>query len=500
MAVHSTEKVVKNTLLYTAATVAQKAISFVYFFILSSNLAPEKLGAYTGMLAVASLASIGMDLGLTPLLTREAARDEEQAASKLRAVYSIKIPLIFVTQIALWLIAPILIDLTKTETLLLLGASLIVSIDAFTAGSYAVLRARQNIRVESKAILIFQSTVFVSGLIALLTTKNILFIMAALVLGTSTNAFYTIRSARRILGEKIAPDFDRKRIKQTLPLMPAFASAGIFTKIYQQADVVLLRALAGAHSVGLYSIPAKVTTALQTLIPGAMSAAIYPTMSNFAKTDRNRLQTLFTSTFGILYLLSLPIGIFLALLTPPILELVWPRYAAIAPAMRIMLLTIPFLFLPYSTGSLLNALGLEKRNSVNRGVMTALSVGLNLVLIPIFGVLGSAIAFILANALLLCLDIVGLRRQIRLWNSEMKRFILGSSFSALTATILGLALLNFSAAPERGIGVFSFGTLRLFAYVAFVFMACASLYAATLLLTKTLSQTDAQAVKQIFKR
>lgn len=56
MAVHSTEKVVKNTLLYTAATVAQKAISFVYFFILSSNLAPEKLGAYTGMLAVASLA------------------------------------------------------------------------------------------------------------------------------------------------------------------------------------------------------------------------------------------------------------------------------------------------------------------------------------------------------------------------------------------------------------------------------------------------------------
>lgn len=503
MATHSTGKAVRNTVIYTAATVAQKAISFVYFFILSSNLTPAKLGAYTGMLAVASLASIGMDLGLTPLLTREAARDEAAAAEKLRAVYSIKLPLVAFTLVALWIVAPIMIDLTATETVLLAGASLIISMDAFTAGAYAILRARQNVTVESRAIIIFQCTVLVGGLAALFLTGSIVFVMAALVTGSAVNAAYTISRMRRIVlaslpegaPRRIAPDFDRPRMRDIASRMPAFASAGIFTKVYQQADVVLLRALTGADAVGLYSIPAKVTTALQTLIPGAMNAAVYPTMSNLAHTDRDSLASLYANTFGVLFMVSLPVGIFLSILTEPILALVWPQYRSVTTAMELMLLAVPFLFLPYATGSLLLATGREKRNSANRGLMTAVSVGLNLALIPFLGVLGAATAFISANAFLLALDLYGLRGQVPLWSERIRRYVFGSSLAAVVAGSAGIALLLFVPVPARSQALLTLQNLRLFAYVAGVGTACGATYVTLVLLSKTVTRDDLAALK-----
>jgi len=500
MAVHSTGKAIRNTVVYTAATVAQKAISFVYFFILSSNLTPGKLGAYTGMLAVASLASIGMDLGLTPLLTREAAKDEDLAARKLRAVYSIKAPLVLVTLVALWIIAPIMIELTKTEMILLAGASLIISLDAFTSGAYAILRARQNVNVESRAILIFQTTVLAGGVTALFLTHDIVFIMTALVFGSTVNAAYTISRMRKIVGQGIAPDFDRIAMRETVAQMPAFASAGIFTKIYQQADVVLLRALSGTHAVGLYSIPAKITTALQTLIPGAFSAAVYPTMSNYAHTDRSRLASLFGYTFGVLYMLSLPIGLFLALLAEPILRLVWPQYVAIAPAMQLMLLAVPFLFLPYATSSLLNATGREKRNSVNRGIMTAVSVAMNVALIPFLGVEGAAAAFLVANMLLLALDLYGLVGQVPLWSAEIQRFVMGSTLAATIAAGLGLTVLMVTVAPARGAELVSLQTLRLFSYIVSVALLCGVTYVVVLFGSKTILKDDLISLKTMIAK
>ncbi|TAL19685.1 polysaccharide biosynthesis protein [Patescibacteria group bacterium] len=495
MPLHSTEKVVKNTIIYTAATVAQKAISFIYFWTLSANLRPAELGAYLSMLALASLFSIGMDLGLTPLLTREAAQHEEQSSKLLRATYAIKLPLVFLTTLLLWLAAILFFDLLAAEKLLLLGATLIVAIDAFTAGAYAILRARQNIVIESRAILIFQSTVMTGGLLALFLTRNIVFIMAALLLGSMVNAVYTIGSARRIVGEKITPAFDRPRMRHLTARLPAFAAAGIFTKIYQQADVVLLRLLASTHAVGLYSIPAKITTALQTLIPGAFSAAIYPTMSNFARVDRARLAALFSYTFGSLFLLALPLGLFLAMLTPTILATVWPQYLPVAPAMRLMLLAVPFLFLPYATSSLLNAVGREKRNSLNRAAMTAINVGANLLLIPFYREFGAAIAFFSANALLLILDLAAVRREFALWNADIRRLTIGSVVSCLPALIAAWLVLGF--VQSRAIG--QQGLLAFVELNVISFGAAMIIYVIFLALTRTIRRADVAALRQMIK-
>lgn len=500
MAVHSHAKVVKNTVLYTAATIAQKAISFVYFWVLSSRLDPSALGAYLGMLSFASLASIGMDLGLTPLLTREAARAEEDGPHLLRAVYAMKVPLVMATLLLLWGVTAVLaatgvLLITRTEWLLLFGASCIITVDAFTSGAYALLRSRQNIGIESRAIILFQTTVLVTGLTSLFLKKDILWIMGALLTGSAVNALYTLFSVHRLLGASLRPKLDWPALRHLLRMLPSFATAGIFTKIYQQADVVLLRILTDTHTVGLYSIPAKITTALQSLIPGAFSAAVYPTLSNYAHVDRSKLEQLFSYTFGILFLLSLPIAVFFAILTPLLLVIVWPQYRAVAPAMQAMLAAVPFLFLPFATGALLNATGKERQTSRNRVAMTFISILCNMVLIPFFHEQGAAIAFVGANGALAAFDLIAAHRVVSLWNTDICRFVRGSLFSVVPA---GAALWFFvwqSASKDlaRGIQNLTF-------YAAAPLFGASVLYGLLLLWTKTVRKEDMLRLKAMLVR
>ena len=101
---HSNEKIIQNTFLFTASLIIQKIFSFSYFWFISSRLSPEAIGTYTWVLSYGALCSIGMDFGLASILAREAAKDEDRSEMYLRAVYSLKLPLVILTSVALWVV------------------------------------------------------------------------------------------------------------------------------------------------------------------------------------------------------------------------------------------------------------------------------------------------------------------------------------------------------------------------------------------------------------
>ncbi|MBI4133371.1 flippase [Candidatus Uhrbacteria bacterium] len=408
---HTARKIVANTFLFTGTLMIQKVISFLYFWFLSAQLSPALLGSYIWALSFVGVFSIGIDLGLSPLLIREAARDPKRSERLLRAVLGLKI-LFTIGTLALLLLVLFISRRDFVTMLVVMVGVLVILTDSFTMSFYSILRARQNIRYESMGMLGFQILVFALGAYLLGIARSPILAMTALAVGSLANLLYAWSVVRFRVKFRTSPIFEREIVDVLLRLLPAFAVSGIFVRLYNVSDALILGYLVDETAVGLYSVPAKVMTALQMLIPGAFVASIYPAMSHYFKTDRTMLERLFERSVGYLLILVLPIMVALFVLGPFIIRTIWPAYDAIIPTFLLMAIALPFLFLSFPTGYLLNAVDRERTNTTNRGIVTVVNVILNLSLIRTFGVLGAGISFLVSTTLLFILDIWNVRQVI----------------------------------------------------------------------------------------
>ena len=86
--------IAKNTIYLTAASVAQKIFSFIYFTLLARFIGVENTGLYITALSFSSLFSVLTDLGLNPVLIREGAKDNQNIAKVLGNILTVKLFLV----------------------------------------------------------------------------------------------------------------------------------------------------------------------------------------------------------------------------------------------------------------------------------------------------------------------------------------------------------------------------------------------------------------------
>jgi O-antigen/teichoic acid export membrane protein len=259
--------------------------------------------------------------------------------------------------------------------------------------------------------------------------------------------------------------------------MPAFAMAGIFVKIYNVSDSILLSYLDSDRAVGFYAIPAKTVYSLQQIIPAAFAAAIFPVFSSNYQTSTGQLNNVFQRAFSYIIVISLPLTAGLLILLPQIVRLVWPTYTAVVPTFRVMTASMPFLFLAFPTGYLLNACDRQKNTTINRGIMTLVAVTLNIILIPLFSFLGAGITFLVASVLVLILDWFWIKKIITI-NKPALYKIIGK---ALLATLIMAAVIYI---------------LQSKLHLLIIIPLAALVYFGTLLLLKGVSVREA---REIFK-
>jgi len=420
----------KNATYFTSALILQKILSFVYFYFLSNNITHEPFGRYVFALSYTSLFSIFIDLGMTQILIRESSRSLEKANAYLKNIITLKIFLAVITFAVLFVF--IVISGKSKEVIYLVSlSSVIMILDAFTISFWAIFRSHQNMFYESTATIFVQIIIFIFGLASLFLTHNIFYIMLALVIASVFNFLYSLILLKTKFHYSIMPSWNIDIIRHFLYLLPVFALGGIFVKIYNASDTVLLGFLSSDASVGLYSVPAKVITSLAQIIPSAFVASIYPVFSEYYKNSKEELKKTFLKSFLYIIIISLPITGGLLILIPKILNALWKSYAEISLTFIIMSFAIPFVFLAFPTGYLLLACDRQKNNTINRGIMAAASLTLNFILIPLYGFLGSGIAFLVVNIIVFVLDMIYVRKAIPLHFSDFSQVLTKSLFACI---------------------------------------------------------------------
>jgi len=172
-----------------------------------------------------------------------------------------------------------------------------------------------------------------------------------------------------------------------------FMVMGVLFLVHDRADIVLLGMLRGPHDTGVYAIVAR-GSATVAFLAATVDMVVAP---RFAAMHRNgdlaAMQKLLTSAARRVFLLSLPLAIFFLIAAHPLLRFLYGApYGDGATALRI--LTIGYLSILFtgSTTSLANMTGHERLTLYSVITSVVANILLNLVLIPIYGMNGSAVA------------------------------------------------------------------------------------------------------------
>ncbi|NCO23206.1 hypothetical protein COS23_01945 [bacterium (Candidatus Moisslbacteria) CG02_land_8_20_14_3_00_36_53] len=470
----------KNTLYLFTANIYQKFISLIYLFLLARFLGVENFGKYSFAFSFVIMFSIFLDLGLSTVLTREVARDEAKAKNYLNNIFSLK----FFTSLIVFFLVFFLINLSGYPSLtknFVYLAALIMILDSFSFSLYQVFRGYLNLKFEGIGIIVNRTISFIIGLIFIFLKLPPILIILPILFGSIFYFLNALFFLKKRIGLSLSFSFDKPLIKFLFGLSLPFFIAGIFSQLFGTVDTVLLSFLKGDRAVGLYTSAQKVVVAAGTLIGGSLAGALYPAFSYYFVRDKKQLSSLFNKTVFYLALIFLPSVFGILLLARPLIFFVYGKeYLEAVKTLKIISLSLPFMFLDYLILCLLNACEKQKANTVNRGIAAFVLIISNLILIPLFSYLGSAIACILGFSVLFLL---GTYYSLKIVKID-KKYLMGKIFGILFATLIMSIFIFF---------------LRDKLQIMLLIGLAAILYLSILYFFKILGREEVNMLKEIFK-
>lgn len=403
-------QVAKNAAWLLAATTAQKALSFLSFTIVARLVGPATTGVFHFAVSITSIFVTFTDLGLTPVLIREMAGNEEKGRKYLAKAIRIKLLLIPLSVLAVLAYAW-LTGITGETFLAVVVACFVMSCDAVSLLWYGAIRGRRELRFEAVGMFVGQVFTAIVSISAAVLGWGVVGLVFGLLAGSVWNVGWSIRQSYRLgLAPRTSSEWPLSRIaKLALP----FALAGIFVKVYSYIDTLLLQRFHTDEVVGHYAVAYKVTYALQFL-PLAFVAALYPGMSSAAAQGRKAdLQALLSGSLRLMMLAGVPLSALLSALASPIILTVYGTEFAgsIAPLSILPWALIP-IFLDFPIGSLLNATHRAHLKTTSMGVAMVINVILNVLLVPTYGAVGAAWSGIASFWTLMVVGLWFTRREI----------------------------------------------------------------------------------------
>lgn len=456
---HSTAK---NTVFMTGASIVQKLISFVYFTLIARSVGVEGTGKYFLALSFTTIFVVLVDLGMTNVLVREASRVKDHVQKYLSTVLSVKLVLGVLAYVLVFFVSTALYpDLELRHMIWLSGVTMLF--DSFNLTVYGVLRAVGDLRFESLSITASQFLSLVLGGTFLFFHLPLIFLILAFTIPSSCNAVYATFTIYRRYQFIPYPQFHPETFRFLWKIAIPFALAAIFARVYGYIDSLLLKQLVGSHAVGYYSTPYKITFAFQ-FIPLALTAALYPRLSEYHVHAKEKFVTVLHDSMKYLLIVSMPISIGIAVLARPLILFLFKEefLPSVAP-LQILIVSLVFSFLSFPLGAALNASDRQKTQTTIVGFVMLLNIVSNLILIPRINVSGAAVSALVGNFLLTAFGYWYVAKGTKIDHTQF-----ATTFAKVLVSGLLMGLGVFLTLPL--IGLFGSIFVGILLYIVFIFI------------------------------
>jgi len=386
-------RVARNFLSVSLAEVVLRCISFLVIVHLARVLAPANFGKIGFAQAVVAYFMLFVNLGLITLGVREVARDKENIHSYASNIVTLRFTLALFSFAALLVFARLIPQSREVKYLITIYGLTLFSSALLTEWLFQGMEKMHFIalaRVSDKllyGILIF---LLVRG------SKELLLIpylwLAGSLVGAGFLIFVFVSRFGR-LGFTFNLSFWKSLMQRALPM----GAAAIMIQIYYNFDVVMLGFIKGDRVVGWYSAAYKLILLIWGFIPIFVNA-VFPLMSRYYKESQEKLRTLISLATRLLSTVALPMGVGGTILARPAMGFFFgDKFNEGIIAFQILIWSVVIIGIRSIYEHSFLACNLEKRFMWGVGLGTLTNIGLNIILIPYFGLKGAAVATVISE-------------------------------------------------------------------------------------------------------
>ncbi|MBI3589563.1 MAG: flippase [Candidatus Liptonbacteria bacterium] len=446
------QTVAKNTFWLTVSNLGGRLIKAGIIIYSARILGAAEWGLFSYVVSFAVLITIFTDLGIGPILTREASRTDDPVKKSqiISTAFFLKLALLAVGILVVIFVAPHFTTIKEARPLFPIVA-LIIVFDTLQNFGFSMTRALEKMELEATFYLLTNMAIVVFGFLTLHFYPTVKFFAYAYAAGIGIGAFATLFYLRKYLGNLFSY-FQKKLIKPILGAAWPFAISGLLGVLMINTDILLIGYFLAAEKVGIYSAADRPIQLLY-LLPAILATSVFPTFSRLANRDSEKMKRVLEKILSLASLISIPIALGGIVLGGDIIRIVFgSAYTQAVPSFRILVATLSINF----TASILTNAIFAYNRQKDLIKFTALggitNVILDLILIPRFGIVGSAWATLLAQ-------VIG---NFYIWNKmrqinsfsvlpKIKKVVLAAIIMALA--VFGMHRLGVNLFINLGLGV-----------------------------------------------
>jgi O-antigen/teichoic acid export membrane protein len=378
-----------------AANVVSSVFGVIMMIYLARTLMPQGLGHIAYAISIVTYLSGFVDLGLSTYGVREVARNPASVSEYVSNIVSIRLIAAAALVLILVLIT-VLSDQPYKLKILMIETGLMLFMTALaTEWAYQGLEKMNMVFISLAATSILQMFMIftlVKGSEDMLRVPLIYFLGAAPII-----ILFLKKLGCRF---KIASP-DTRRIKIYLSSSLIIWAIAMFAQVYNNLDIFILGLFRQAEEVGYFALARRVVGGITILIV-FLSNALLPRLSAAFNKDDDEFERSTHKFLVFSACLTFFVIIPALFFTKDLIRFtVGTSYSSAALPLNIMLggVILVLFNLPYSTGLIASHLEKEVLKQVIASAL--LSLSLNFILIPRYGMLGSSVSFLMAEALAL---------------------------------------------------------------------------------------------------
>ncbi|HCY74986.1 MAG TPA: flippase [Ignavibacteriales bacterium] len=393
----SFKKYFLNTSWLLFEKVARLILNFFVTIAVIRYLGPDQFGLYSYAISFYGLFVAFVSLGLESISIRELVKHPEKRDEILGSV--------FYTQLLGAVIAISLIALTL----------LITAEEIFTSSLILIISVSSFFQTFNVIDYYFRSTVKAKYSVYVLSTSVILvaIIKIALIFIEAPLLYFLIAYACEFLfngigytliyhSQKLKINdwkFDKnlalKLLKDSWPLI----LSGVVVSIYMKVDQVLIKNMLDVKEVGYYAAAVRLSESWY-FIPVAISNALFPAIVNAKNISSELYLTRLQKLYDVLAWIAIGISIPVSFFSADIINLLYgSKYLSSAPILTIYIWAGAAVFLGVASSQYLVTENLTKISLMRTSLGMIANVILNIIFIPKYGIVGSAVATLISYTL-----------------------------------------------------------------------------------------------------